>query len=410
MVAFLVAPFVLAFVAFASMTVIEVRYKARIRPRAVRDPRDTLLHFARSNRATGTDPFARDGALRFERHGAVFRLAASEFGKSGPQTYWLGVGLPDEGSSQASAYRVQRGGGALTQPIDRLPHVVCRLETVVDRFGKRLGLNREPETGDRSFDDAFYVETTARAQAGPILALDSFKSAARECTSLGAALVMNSEGYAVAIRIPRSGSMVDASSLDRALESIVALRRDLPPVRLRTIEGPAGFPVLWFVRTLLLIVIVVAAMAIALELRVIGDGFISLAAKVSMGVFSLIVVALWLSSRGRPRGLARFAVGAALALAGSPSVTAAALIAANRIGDGSSRTVQARFVGKRSSRGRSSTSYYVTLGPWEGQPSGAEIRVDRASFEAACPGAEVELDLGEGRLEFAWVRGWKVLR
>lgn len=409
MIALVVVPIVLTLVFGIGLAILSTRWGVRPLPGQRGDRRSPLTVVAYANQPEGTDPFVKGGMLRFQRHAVVFRVTAAEFGKTGPDTYWIGAELPDA-SLDGSAYRARGGGRALTQPIERLPHVVCRPETRMDRLGKRLGLNRELQTGDPTFDDAFYVETPAAGVAHPILALPSLHAAARECAALEAELVLNAEGHAVAAKIGKNGLLFDAAALDRALEALARLALDLPPVRDPTLRKPKGFAWGQLFGVLGGIVFILVATAVSLDITVVGPGFVAFVAKVAAGVFGASLLFVWLVSRGRPRGLARFLVGFALALAGSVPISAGTLLLANRIGDESSRLVRAPFKDKRSTRGKNSTTYYVTTGPWEGHPDGAELDVDRASFEAAKPGVEIQIELGEGRLGYAWVRGYSVVR
>lgn len=409
MIALVALPIVAAIAFAIGLAVLSNRWSAKLVPGQRGDRNMALSALAHANRAEGTNPFSKGGALRFQLHGVVFRLTSAEFGKTGPSRYWLGAELPDA-SVERSAYRARGGGRPLTQPIDRLPYLLCRPETRMDALGKRLGLNREPQSGDPTFDDVFYVETSMAKEATPILALPSFHAAARECAALESELVLNAEGHAVAVRLDRNGLLFDTVALDRALEALAALALDLPPVRDRTLRKAKGFAWGQLFTALGGISFLLIATAVAIDVGVEGAGFVDLATKVAGATFAVSVLMVWLVSRGRPRGLARFLTGFGLALAGSAPLSAGALSVVNRVGDESHRIVRAAFVEKRSSRGKNSTSYYVTTGPWEGQPDGAEIKVDGHAFEAAKPGVEIELELGEGRLGYAWVRGYKVLR
>lgn len=410
MFAFVVVPFI---VGIALLVVVFIVWTARVvaphgRGGGTGDRRDTVLAVAM---APPPGAVSNVPAIEFEAGGSAFRYTVSGPARHGSTTLWIGVGLPSNDRSTGSAYRGASTPGVLPTLLDRLPELVCRLERSADRLGRKLGLNFEPKTGKKVFDDRYYVEVSDRSPAvGELLSLDVFEEAANAVSALGgAALVFNAEGHAIAIRLSRFGPLFEAAAFERALETIGALARALPPVRDPSLRKP-GSPMLALFFTLALVTIPFAlSMIVVANDSVVAPGFFSFVASVTGGVLALAIALLWMVSRGRRRGLRNFAIGLAVAIASMPGLTAAGIVLSNRLGDQTSAPVRVSVSSKRISQGDESDTCYLVLAPWDGQPDGATVRVSNALYERAAPGSEVDLDLGKGRLGFAWVRGVRLV-
>jgi hypothetical protein len=76
-----------------------------------------------------------------------------------------------------------------------LPHIRAARERGIDRFGKKLGLNREVQTGDEGFDAAVYINSRDRDEdVLAVLAHDDVKMAIRELLDFGYLVEMSARG------------------------------------------------------------------------------------------------------------------------------------------------------------------------------------------------------------------------
>ncbi len=90
-----------------------------------------------------------------ERHGRTFTARYIPGGKNTPPTLRITASVDEVAdAAPAGAYREGARGHLAVRPA-----IIMRRETRNDRFGKRLGLNREIQTGDAPFDEAVYLET-----------------------------------------------------------------------------------------------------------------------------------------------------------------------------------------------------------------------------------------------------------
>jgi hypothetical protein len=111
-----------------------------------------------------------------------------------------------------------------------LPAVLVRAERGIDRFGKRLGLNREVQTGDADFDAAAYVETSAPDEIVRGFFADvRMCEATRALLTLGYALELSAQGLA-ATRVRGFYADFEAPEVATVLRALAAVRGALPEV------------------------------------------------------------------------------------------------------------------------------------------------------------------------------------
>lgn len=383
-----------------------VAARRRKRSGASEAARSALLQLAQRAGASGGDPNVRGGALRFTASGEVFRINASEFTKQRPRTYWLGTELPS----------VLAPGAVSTLQMKRLPHVVCRVETDLDRFGKRLGLNREPHTGDEAFDRSFYIEATGRsADIATLIELGAFRDAAREVAAIGGDLVVNAEGHAVAMRLPIDAPAIAPEAMDRVVQALATLTGALPPLEDRTLRGVER-RMLGEIGALGAIMPLAGVAYLSSKLvRVLDDGFLTLSLQVMGALFGVGVIVLWLASRGRPRGLARLAVGLGVVIATAPSLSVAGLTLTNWIGDRSSTRVVLPVEETHTTHGSKNRKYYwITVGGEGTGVARSTLSVTASGYAAldkvARKEQRVELELGNGNLGYRWLRAIRIAR
>src|SRR5579884_2188817 len=96
--------------------------------------------------------------LVVERHGRTLHFSYRPGGKNTPPTVRVTTNV-DEIDAIDESRHPWRTPSPARDHVEVRPAIVLRRETAIDRFGKRLGLNRELEVGDPVFDAAVYIET-----------------------------------------------------------------------------------------------------------------------------------------------------------------------------------------------------------------------------------------------------------
>ena len=112
-------------------------------------------HAAQMMAQVGAPP----GTAVVERHGRSFTATYTGRTKYSPPYLRLTTSVDEASEGAGGAYRED------ARPrVEVRPAVVLRAENSLDRLGKRIGVNREIQTGDQDFDARVYVESDAPDQ------------------------------------------------------------------------------------------------------------------------------------------------------------------------------------------------------------------------------------------------------
>jgi len=116
-----------------------------------------------------------------------------------------------------------------------------RRETSVDRSGKRLGLNREVQTGDRDFDAYIYLETDDTESAREVLASGELRRIVLELVRGEIEVVALRKGLG-RLSAVRSEDLqyLDGEWLDRLCDRLARAHDELPRFRCVLITGYRG--------------------------------------------------------------------------------------------------------------------------------------------------------------------------
>ena len=191
----------------------------------------------------------------------------------------------------------QQGGDIL----DRLPRMKLRPERGADRFGKKLRLNREVQTGDAPFDNAVYIESTADDdEVLAMLASPRVRRAVLQLFSLGVREVCFNE-WRQHLVLRWSGRYDDnpfaSDPVTPALAELDAIVAELP--RFASVElDKSATPGSGFVLTSVL------AFIVSLIALIVGNAYYKpLAGEPILAVLSIsfIVVLMWVIGCNRAR-------------------------------------------------------------------------------------------------------------
>ena len=324
------------------------------------------------------------------------------------------------GEAAVQVYSVPRGNYermmvALRGPA--LPRIVLRRETGIDRFGKRLRLNREVQTGDQEFDAKVYIESDERDRViQQVLASPAVKQAALAILDSGL-LTLSMGPAGASARLNRAGAksvyQVDAAAVRRAVEKLAALAQVLPAVDGAEIRKPgrARGDLMVLISLVGFIVAAVGYYALPLGLtdyaspalpsdqdRVFGGSFVA---------WLLLIPATWLWVRGHSRSLRNFLTIVLTSIYPMLTLVPEAAFAANAAFDPGPETVVQAMVAKRNSYRTKKARRYLTVTSWHKDAERIALQVSKGTWQRFNEGDPVQLRLRPGTFGWEWVAAFE---
>ncbi|HEU4532762.1 MAG TPA: hypothetical protein VFS00_01545 [Polyangiaceae bacterium] len=347
--------------------------------------------------ASGGGDLVRDGAFQLSVGGRRLHV----FGARPRKGHNVFVGLGADGAGGSPL----RGAGG--RPLDALPRIALRPETAFERFGKRVGLNLEVETGDAAFDRQVYVDSEApRDDVAAVLADERVRRGVMALLDAGCAEVAFAEGsHAVAALWPAHlRAPLSPDSLQDAARHLLSIAEALPPKLPSGAGTPGlragGLELAYFLLGIAALVIGSISNAIWTP---VGRGMATLAAGLALLTMASLLAFGAAKLKGRSDALPRLCVAAVGASMLGPGFAVAALNVANGCFDSTSVEHPTDLVAAYHGAGRS-RDHYVKVAPWEGGGRPYEIKVSRSQFDAVRNAPRVLVRVGSGRLGYPWVR------
>lgn len=253
-------------------------------------------------RALSEAGFTPDGGL--DSHSLTLERGVVRFGMTrirddiGP--LWWTVDL-DLAPQVESAYRAE-GRPTLDAPVE----LVLRRERSLDGLGKRLGVNREVELGDPSFDREVYVESEGSDEQVRAIVGPAFRELALRILGAGvtALKLRAGEGRLTALWEGHLGELTP-DRLRKTAELVLRARDELPRFRRLAPQGAGGPTRHQSVGLVVLLVAAVGALGVAFVYQR-GELWpaVTLASVVVAGAgVAAIVASSWHVSRGSSVGL-----------------------------------------------------------------------------------------------------------
>jgi hypothetical protein len=189
-----------------------------------------------------------------------------------------------------------------------LPHIRIHRERGLDRFGKKIRLNREVQTGDAEFDAAAYIDS--RDRDGEVLAVlghADTRAAVRELLSLGYAVEFSMRGVET-YQILHALRPTDTETSARAAALLARLARHMPsfhasqlvPQRAWTERKPLA---VGMATAFVAVFLVGGAAAMNARGTTLEPGAQLIAIGIGAAVYFLLMVALAMRLRGRSDAL-----------------------------------------------------------------------------------------------------------
>lgn len=285
-------------------------------------------------------------------------------------------------------------------------------ETSFDRFCKRIGLAKEIQTNDRSFDDAFYIQTDTPEYARPYLADREKRQAIQRLFEMGFEKVDHDGEKLVATwtGFPHGGEECDRYAREAA-ESLVVLTRNLPAkpaitLRRRTLSRKSLQWVGWVG------VILGIGLLIGFFIAMASNSFVlnhwGLFGTVLPVVGLAFLVYLWLAAwlvRGHSTSHLQLW---SFFLAGIFLFPSLGLLGTERLNVWLDTSTPQEHVttitNKRSKKNKNSYSYYVNCPSWNEPGRVFEFKINRAEYDRVNPGrSQIRMMSRAGWLGFEYV-------
>lgn len=325
-------------------------------------------------------------------------------------------------SGNATEFTVTRAG----QPIDvvyaqaknnitltlrgkfgRLPDAVMRTENRTDGFGKKLGLNNEPQTGDELFDKHVFVACSrGDANMRRLLEAEGLRKGILFLLQSGFTLVdFGKDGLSTSMHFSGTFS-VQPAALDSALTALEMIAADLPDFSSANLHYPFARPATLLgighgllIATGLILLIVGSTAYTPLDwapyLTGLGLGAV-------LWFFAAFTTARWL--RGKIDAFRAWLLASGLSFFGFPLLAMGGLLVANAALDSSPPTSHSVVVlNKTSSTSRKSRKYYLHVQSWRPTEPQLKIRVPSNVYSIASIGNKTTIITHQGYLGWEWI-------
>jgi hypothetical protein len=366
------------------------------------NPHDRFLELGRvlGARAEGS-------AMRFERDGRGFAMTFTAAGKNTPPKVRFATPAgPLAHPPDAGALHGARGGPFRGDALGRAPSpapMLLRAETGTDRFGKRIGMNREVELGDAAFDARIYIETDAPDErVRDVLAESAVRGAVLRCLDLGATDVSLNEAGELGVQLPvMSTDALATPSVLLLLGALGAAAEAMPPIALQPRRG-MGFRDRIAAFALLGTLIALPLFFLFRSLWGAIESDLSAAGVLAGGGAWLVAIPiLWRVMRGSSTSLRNLGLVLFFSLFGLPLAAVDVLLFINGALDRSAPAAHVEDVVNRRVSGGKSTTYYLVVRSWRPDESTVELTVSSGDYVRFAPGSKVVVTTRAGLL------GWE---
>ena len=300
---------------------------------------------------------------------------------------------------------------------DTMPKMGFRKEGVFNRFGKRIGLNKELQIGNIAFDDKVYIysedrdDDIKRIFSEPKLRLGISEAVHGEFSLVG----INYKAKGVSLTIEQvSLDIANPELLGKGIALITQIAESLPPVKERTIlqEKSSLASSFQVVSGCAIFILFLASFFGSV------DAYFSVAkvnkfldyGRWGLGILAVLSIFNWRYSAGHSEGLKHFTTGFIFSVLISWMLLAQLLLLVNNGPSDALQVVELDILQKNSYKDEDDTSFYVTLQGFGSLPSEIEVEVDYEPFMNTDPGIDkYEFIYGEGRLGILWLEDYHLI-
>ncbi len=283
--------------------------------------------------------------------------------------------------------------------------IIVRRETSTDRFGKRLGINREIQIGDEAFDSAFYIETQVPASlVKAALSNPDVRKAMRAIDAANAAIFTLYDGAALlTVRLVSPGeSSLTPGALRTLFESIAALAAILPHDAPAPRAGSRTRAALTALFVSLTVIPLALAFAVIGKYTTFGSDAQIRGALVGLVVSIAILALVTLGVRGRSDALRIVGFTAMALWFGGVGTGILVVPWLNGVLDHARGIVRETTVVQRYEQRGKSTLYYVVLAGWRPAQGTVRLNVTPREYHWYSEGTRVHLTTHPGAFGWEW--------
>lgn len=357
--------------------------------------------------ATALSGAASNRDFSFERGGRHVRATWLPPTKGTPAGVRIGVRVDAPGELFFGASRAATQAGA-ERPLMVHPGAVkFRRETGSDRWGKRLRINRELQTGDSSFDDLVYVESDASDDdLRRILAAAEVRQGVLACLSWFTDLTLERDGYLSVHKAGLQHGELSEEYFAWVADTLARMAAALPlmspaPTRTRG-AWKRGLVIATIVASIVAFLAVIVPVSVW---ETTGKELQRVAFVGSVVTWLAFAAFSFLALRARSTGFRDIILTLGFSLFGVPCAWVTTLYCVNCGLDFAAPSAHETEVLERWANRGKSTSYHVKLRPWRPGPRTLGARVSFAQYGAMPKGSVVVVTTKPGRLGFEWLQG-----
>ncbi len=288
-----------------------------------------------------------------------------------------------------------------------------------DQFFKKIGIAVEIQTGDKSFDQNFYIHTDSVAYTNQYLMDYDKRDMIRKLFELGYSSV---EHDGTNMRVKTSpcslDKLSDLSFVENAVRHLQVLSQKLPAeiFETRVFGAPA-----WKAKRNLLYTIAVLSLVIGLAGLIWGfmvytpmDGMdlFLYGLEFAIPAFIIFIVISVIFLKGRSSSHKELMFVFFLVLVGFPLGAFGGLTVLNGYLDKSeSQDHDVKTFSKRISKSKNSSNYYVTIESWREGNSDEEIKIDNSTYRKIKPEqTTMRISSRHGKFNFEWIASYRILK
>jgi len=285
--------------------------------------------------------------------------------------------------------------------------LLVRVESGRDRFGKRIGLNRETQIGDPDFDARIYIECDAPdAILRKLFASEASRRELLQVLELGAPAVSLDEKGLLSISLRRNlaAAPMTQEHFEGLLQAFAGFAEELPALRGRAPRRRRVLPAVLALGSLVGSILGIPALFLARWSwpPVDDDLYVSMVLA-GIALWIVLIPVAFLVHRRRSTALRDWLMTVGFASFGAPVGCVALALIVNGGLDTSPPVDRDAWVVRRWTTSGKSTSYHLMLVPTAHEGRRYDLVVPRSTYTAVAVGSKAVVTTRAGVLGWPWL-------